>query len=225
MAASKRVGSISASSVARLDHAVEVDEHLVDAARHLGADLHLEQRLHLPGRLDGLDDVALGDDRGDVPRRRLGRGLDAPERDRPDEGGEGQRGRRGGAATCARRPWTRSRSSAPAVLLAAGAAGRGLRSGTRGPAALPMRPRSRGSSEGCWAGRSMDALGSAIRVPAHSTRSASAAGGLKPPGARGKAGPAMEALAIAPDTVVTLSYVLFDERGEAVDQVGPGPSR
>jgi len=30
----------------------------------------------------------------------------------------------------------------------------------------------------------------------------------------------MEALAIAPDTVVTLSYVLFDERGEAVDQVG-----
>jgi FKBP-type peptidyl-prolyl cis-trans isomerase SlyD len=30
----------------------------------------------------------------------------------------------------------------------------------------------------------------------------------------------MEALAIAPDTVVTLSYVLFDERGEAVDQAG-----
>ena len=30
----------------------------------------------------------------------------------------------------------------------------------------------------------------------------------------------MEALAIAPDTVVTLSYVLFDEQGEAVDRVG-----
>ncbi len=30
----------------------------------------------------------------------------------------------------------------------------------------------------------------------------------------------MEPLAIAPDTVVTLSYVLFDERGEAVDRVG-----
>jgi FKBP-type peptidyl-prolyl cis-trans isomerase SlyD len=30
----------------------------------------------------------------------------------------------------------------------------------------------------------------------------------------------MEALAIAPDTVVTLSYVLFDERGEAVDRAG-----
>jgi FKBP-type peptidyl-prolyl cis-trans isomerase SlyD len=29
----------------------------------------------------------------------------------------------------------------------------------------------------------------------------------------------MEALAIAPDTVVTLSYVLFDEHGEAVDRV------
>ncbi len=29
----------------------------------------------------------------------------------------------------------------------------------------------------------------------------------------------MEGLAIAPDTVVTLSYVLFDERGEAVDRV------
>jgi FKBP-type peptidyl-prolyl cis-trans isomerase SlyD len=29
----------------------------------------------------------------------------------------------------------------------------------------------------------------------------------------------MEALAIAPDRVVTLSYVLFDEHGEAVDQV------
>ncbi len=28
----------------------------------------------------------------------------------------------------------------------------------------------------------------------------------------------MESLAIAPDTVVTLSYVLFDEHGEAVDQ-------
>ena len=30
----------------------------------------------------------------------------------------------------------------------------------------------------------------------------------------------MEALAIAPDTVVTLSYVLFDQHGEAVDEVG-----
>jgi FKBP-type peptidyl-prolyl cis-trans isomerase SlyD len=30
----------------------------------------------------------------------------------------------------------------------------------------------------------------------------------------------MEALAIAPDTVVTLSYVLFDEQGEAVDEIG-----
>lgn len=30
----------------------------------------------------------------------------------------------------------------------------------------------------------------------------------------------MEALAIGPDTVVTLSYVLFDERGERVDQAG-----
>jgi FKBP-type peptidyl-prolyl cis-trans isomerase SlyD len=30
----------------------------------------------------------------------------------------------------------------------------------------------------------------------------------------------MQALAIAPDTVVSLSYVLFDERGEAVDRVG-----
>lgn len=29
----------------------------------------------------------------------------------------------------------------------------------------------------------------------------------------------MEALAIAPDTVVTLSYVLFDQNGEAVDRV------
>ena len=29
----------------------------------------------------------------------------------------------------------------------------------------------------------------------------------------------METLAIAPDTVVTLSYVLFDQRGEAVDRV------
>jgi FKBP-type peptidyl-prolyl cis-trans isomerase SlyD len=29
----------------------------------------------------------------------------------------------------------------------------------------------------------------------------------------------MEPLAIAPDTVVTLSYVLFDQRGEAVDRV------
>jgi FKBP-type peptidyl-prolyl cis-trans isomerase SlyD len=29
----------------------------------------------------------------------------------------------------------------------------------------------------------------------------------------------MDALSIAPDTVVTLSYVLFDERGEAVDRV------
>ena len=29
----------------------------------------------------------------------------------------------------------------------------------------------------------------------------------------------MESLAIAPDTVVTLSYVLFDQRGEAVDRV------
>jgi len=32
----------------------------------------------------------------------------------------------------------------------------------------------------------------------------------------------MESPAIAPDTVVTLSYVLFDERGEAVDRVGEG---
>lgn len=32
----------------------------------------------------------------------------------------------------------------------------------------------------------------------------------------------MESPAIAPDTVVTLSYVLFDERGEAVDRVGQG---
>jgi FKBP-type peptidyl-prolyl cis-trans isomerase SlyD len=32
----------------------------------------------------------------------------------------------------------------------------------------------------------------------------------------------MEALAIAPDTVVSLSYVLFDERGETVDRVGEG---
>jgi FKBP-type peptidyl-prolyl cis-trans isomerase SlyD len=30
----------------------------------------------------------------------------------------------------------------------------------------------------------------------------------------------MQALAIAPDTVVTLSYVLFDEHGEAVDRAG-----
>src|ERR1700744_882271 len=30
----------------------------------------------------------------------------------------------------------------------------------------------------------------------------------------------MEALAIAPDTVVSRPYVLFDERGEAVDRVG-----
>jgi FKBP-type peptidyl-prolyl cis-trans isomerase SlyD len=30
----------------------------------------------------------------------------------------------------------------------------------------------------------------------------------------------MEALAIAPDTVVTLSYVLFDERGQAVGRAG-----
>lgn len=30
----------------------------------------------------------------------------------------------------------------------------------------------------------------------------------------------MESPAIAPDTVVTLSYVLYDERGEAVDRVG-----
>jgi FKBP-type peptidyl-prolyl cis-trans isomerase SlyD len=32
----------------------------------------------------------------------------------------------------------------------------------------------------------------------------------------------MEALAIAPDTVVTLAYVLFDARGEAVDRAGKG---
>jgi FKBP-type peptidyl-prolyl cis-trans isomerase SlyD len=31
----------------------------------------------------------------------------------------------------------------------------------------------------------------------------------------------MTALAIAPDTVVTLTYVLFDQRGEAVDRVTP----
>ncbi len=33
----------------------------------------------------------------------------------------------------------------------------------------------------------------------------------------------MEALAIASDTVVTLSYVLFDERGEAADRTGDEP--